>query len=266
MRLTDFVTSALLAGFAFPSIALATDGPPAPPETSAREGEVRQTRTARAERPRTGEEKTVESSDEQGSTRSTEGPGHSATRTGEGEAFAAYRNGPRRGAEAMTAFRLGFDADGDGFLCEQEQARLKPALEKYHRSLMGPFDTDRSGWLDDREWNSFLSKTFGEQAAWQQAVDRSRADAFRRFADADDDGVLSEEETETFQFALSGDRLLRLERFDRDADAALGEAELAFARESAAGVQADATGGRRLELDQPRRSIGRTARAGDGRD
>lgn len=266
MRLTDLISSALLAGFAFPSLALATDGPAAPPETSAREGEVRQARSARAEQPRTGEEKTVESSDEQSSTRNTEGPGHSATRNGEGEAFASYRNGPRRGGEPMTTFRIGFDADGDGFLCEEERARLKPALVKYHRSLMGPWDTDRSGWLDDREWKAFLSRTFGEQVAWQQAIDRSRADAFRRVADADDDGVLDEKETEAFQLALSGDRLLRLERFDRDADATLGEAELAFARESADRVFVDATGGRRLELDEPRRSIGQSARAGDGRD
>jgi hypothetical protein len=266
MRLTDFVTSALLAGFAIPSIALATDGPATPPETSAREGEVRQSRAARAEQSRTGEEDTVRSSDEQGSTRSTDGPGHSATRNGEGEAFTGYRDGPRRGAEPMTAFRLGFDADGDGLLCDQEKARLEPALEKYHRSLMGPFDTDRNGWLDDREWTAFLSKTFGEQVAWQQAIDRSRADAFRRMADADDDGSLNEQETTAFQLALSGDRLLRLERFDRDADAVLGEVELAVAWESAAGVHADATGGRRLEIQEPRRTIGRTARAGDGRD
>jgi hypothetical protein len=266
MRLTDFVTSALLAGFAFPSIAIATDGPASPPETSAREGEVRQSRTARPETSRTGEEKTVESTDEQGSSRSTDGPGHSATRNGEGEAFAGYRDGPRRGAEPMTAFRLGFDADGDGLLCEEEKARLKPALEKYHRSLMGPFDADRNGWLDDREWNGFLGRTFGEHVAWQQAIDRSRADAFRRTADVDGDGSLDEKETAAFQLALSGDRLLRLERFDRDADAALGEAELAFARESSVAVQADATGGRRLEIEEPRRTIGRTARAGDGRD
>ena len=110
MRLTDFVTSALLAGFAIPSIALATDGPATPPETSAREGEVRQSRAARAEQSRTGEEDTVRSSDEQGSTRSTDGPGHSATRNGEGEAFTGYRDGPRRGAEPLTAFRLRLSA------------------------------------------------------------------------------------------------------------------------------------------------------------
>jgi hypothetical protein len=263
-------TAALVAGLALPSVALAGDDPPATAES--RGGEARTERPARERPARTGDEHEVRGRDVDASRRATGGPGASALRDGKGEAFAALGGGTGRAVGRMSAFRSGFDADGDGVLSAEEQQKLAPALARYHRSLRGEFDRDRDGQLDDREWQAFVRATYGEAADWHLATDRRRADVLRRTSDADGDGSLSKEETEAFAAALDADRMRRLERLDRDGDAKFGEKELAFARAQQGGTMADYSGGRRARVAAGTRSIGssaagtRSVRAGDGRN
>jgi hypothetical protein len=132
-----------------------------------------------------------------------------------GVAGAAQAHGPARGAAALGAPVMSYDADGDGKVTAEE-------VESRKAARFAEADADGDGFLSAPEVGAYAEALRAERAARRSAAVIARLDQ-------DGDGRLSAAEVAGMRPASSGfDRML--ERLDADGDGALSAEELQAAK------------------------------------